>query len=275
MIRSHHCAAAVEVDNQLLDALPSDTLVATDLERVELVRGQWLQEAGTALKYVYFPTTAVVSLVSGMQDGGLAEVAVVGHEGVLGVCAFMGGGCALSSGVVQIAGHAWRMRAPVLAYHAARNDSVMLPLLRYTQALFVQLAQTSACHRCHSLHQQLCRWLLLHQERHQCNDILVTHEGIANLLGVRRETVTACASRLQSEGMIRYRRGHLTILDRKGLEHQSCECYEVIKSAYDRLSQGCVPMPAAAPHREVDGGRMLSDTVQPPRRPAALLTLPI
>ncbi len=177
MASANYRTSATNVHNQLLAAWPSEVWahVGSDLERVELVQGQTLHEAGTALKYVYFPISAVVSLVSGMQDGGSAEVAVVGHEGVVGVCAFMDGAVALSGGEVQTAGHAWRMRAPVLANHVARHAAMALPLLRYTQALLVQLAQTAACNRHHSLHQQLCRWLLLHQDRHRCDEFLVTH----------------------------------------------------------------------------------------------------
>lgn len=149
----------------------------------------------------------------------------------------------------------------------------MLPLLRYTQALLVHLAQTSACNRHHSLQQQLCRWLLLHQDRHQSNDFLVTHERMANLLGVRRETVTACALRLQKSGLIRYARGHLAILDRRGLEGQSCECYEVVRLAYERLGNDGLPPLRAAANRHAYKGHMLPTAMQAMRPAATLLAL--
>jgi CRP-like cAMP-binding protein len=239
-----------------------------------LAQGQTLQEAGATARHVYFPTTAVVSLVSGMRDGCTAEVAVVGSEGMVGVCAFMGGGGALSAGVVQTAGGAWRMPAAVLARHAAGNEALMLPLLRYTQALFVQLAQTSACNRHHSLHQQLCRWLLLHQDRHVGDDLLVTHERIADLLGVRRESVTTGALKLQKSGLIRYARGHIAILDRRGLEDHSCECYAVVRSAYDQLRRGAPQPPPAARLRPPGVGDLLPRMVQPLRRPAVAALAP-
>jgi CRP-like cAMP-binding protein len=243
MFTSHIRSDSLDADNQLLAALPRDVRaqLEPDLTRVELAQGRTLQEAGLPLKFVYFPSTAVVSLVSDMQDGGSAEVAVVGQEGVVGVCACMGGGNALSGGVVQTAGFAWRMGANVLARHAARQAPVMAPLMRYTQALFVQLAQNSACNRHHSLLQQLCRWLLQHQDRQQGHDLLVTQERIAQLLGARRETITACAQTLQKSGLIRYARGHLAVLDRQGLEDHSCECYGVVKSVYDELRDGSPP----------------------------------
>ncbi len=266
--------AATDTGNQLLATLPSDTWrhIEPDLEHVELAQGRTLQEAGAASQHVYFPTTAVVSLVLGMRDGGSAEVAVVGNEGMVGVCALMGGGDALSGGVVQTAGHGWRMRASALVRHAALHEAAMLPFLRYTQALFVQLAQTSACHRHHSFHQQLCRWLLLHQDRHLGNDMLVTHERIAVLLGVRRETVTASALKLQRSGLIRYARGHIAILDRGGLEAHSCECYAVVKSAYDKLRGGVPPAVPATVYRRVDNVRVLPQAAHAQRQSAAALS---
>lgn len=266
--------AATETGNQLLANLPSDTWrhIEPDLERVELVQGQTLQRPGAALKYVYFPASAVVSLVSGMQDGGSAEVAVVGHEGMVGVCAFMGDGSALSIGVVQTAGHGWRMPAPVLASHAARHEALMLTLLQYTQALLVQLAQTSACQRHHSLLQQLCCWLLQHQDRNRSHELLVTQERIADLLGVRRETVTERAQQLQKSGLISYARGHVAILDRKGLEAHSCECYAVVKAAYDKLGGGLSPAPLADQSQRVDAGRVLPLPVRALRKPASSAT---
>lgn len=244
--------------SQLLDALPSTEWerLHPDLQHVDLEQGRMLHQAGSALQHVYFPTTAIVSLVSGMQDGASAEVAVVGYEGMVGISAFMGGGSPLGSAVVQTAGHGWRMRASDLARHAARSEAVMLPLLRYTQALFTQLAQTSACNRHHSLDQKLCCWLLSHRDRHLSQDLRVTHEHMAGMLGVRRETVTAGALKLQQAGLIRYARGCVSILDCIGLEARSCECYAVVKSAYDRLRLHAQPLlPAAARQRywPVDG----------------------
>lgn len=266
--------ACADTGNLLLDTLPSDAWqhVELDLELVDLAQGCTLQEAGAALQYVYFPTSAVVSLVLGMRDGGSAEVAVVGNEGMVGVCALMGGVAALSGGVVQTAGQCMRMRALVLARHAARHEAVMLPFLRYTQALFVQLAQTSACHLHHSIDQRLCRWLLAHQDRHPGNDLMVTHERIADLLGVRRETVTGSALKLQRRGLICYARGHITILDRGGLKDHSCECYAVVRSVYNKLGSGVLPAPLAAVHWRVDdgGGAPLKPT-QALRRPAVAL----
>jgi len=264
--------AANDTGNQLLAKLPSDAWhrLKADLERIELTQGQTLQEAGAPLQYVYFPTTAVVSLVSGMRDGGSAGLAMVGNEGMVGVCAFMGGGDALSGGVVQTAGHGWRMLAAALACHAASQESVMLPLLRYAQALFVQLGQTSACHCHHSVQQQLCCWLLLHQDRHPGNDLLLTHERIADLLGVRRETVTSGAFKLQKLGLIRYARGHIVILDRRGLEDCSCECYAVVKSAYDKLSDEVLVEPRATGRPGVDNRRMLTQAAPALRQPDSL-----
>ena len=243
--------------SQLLDALPANEWerMHPDLQHVDLEQGQTLHEAGRALQHVYFPTTALVSLVSGMQDGASAEVAVVGHEGMVGVGAFMGGGASQSSAVVQTSGYGWRMRATDLGNHAARSEAVMLPLLRYTQALFAQLAQTSACHRHHSLDQQLCCWLLKHRDRQLSQDLRVTHEHMAGLLGVRRETVTAGALKLQQAGLIRYVRGCVSLLDCIGLEARSCECYSVVKSAYDRLRTHAPPrMPAFAAQRHWSSG---------------------
>ena len=271
MINSTFRMVAIDSGNQLLAQLGDEAWqhFEPDLEPVELTRGRTLQEAGAKLQYVYFPTSAVVSLVSSMRDGGSTEVAVVSNEGMVGVCAFMGGGTALSDGVVQTSGHAWRMPAPALASHAARHAAVMLPLLRYAQALFVQLAQASACHRRHTFHQQLCCWLLLQHDHHPGNDLRVTQEHIAELLGVRRETVTAGAVKLQKSGLIRYSRGHIVIQDRKGLEGQSCECYAVVRSAYDRLSDAPLAEPPSAGYRHAVHGCIPLDGGPDTRRRAA------
>jgi CRP-like cAMP-binding protein len=226
-------------NNQLLASLPPDVtgVLQSRIVPVELAAGDMLYEAGTVLRYVYFPVTAVVSLVSPLQDGACAEVAVVGSEGVAGVCAFMGGGKALSSAVVQRPGLAWRMSARDIADLARHVAPVMQQLLRYTQALFTHMAQTSACHRHHALAPQLCRWLLQHLDRQVGDEMRVTQERIAGMLGVRREGVTGAALQLQREGLIRYSRGRIRVLDRRGLERQSCECYSVVEQAYERLRE--------------------------------------
>ena len=233
--------------NQLLAALPPEASNAarSRLEAVALTTGTLLYEAGTVLRHVYFPVTSVVSLVSPLRDGSCAEVAVVGHEGVVGVCAFMGGGKALSSAVVQHPGLAWRMSARDITDLARDADPVMQQLLRYTQALFTHMAQTSACNRHHVLDTQLCRWLLQHLDRQSGDELRVTQERIAGLLGVRREGVTAAASKLQRAGLIRYHRGCIQVLDRRGLEQHSCECYSVVRQAYDRLCDGASAWPQA------------------------------
>jgi len=223
--------------NQMLAALPllEWRRLEPHLELVELPTGAMLYESGVVLQHVYFPATTVVSLVSSMQDGTSVEVAVVGSEGIVGVCAFMGGGHALSGAVVQGPGHALRMPARSIAWHANRSEALMQQLLCYTQALFTHMAQTSACNRHHALDQQLCRWLLLNLDRRKGSEIVVTHERIANMLGVRREGVTGAALKLQKAGLIQYRRGRMAILDRAGLEERSCECYAVVRRAHDRL----------------------------------------
>lgn len=226
--------------NQVLAAIPAAEwrLIESQLDWVELPLGAMLYEAGVVLQHVYFPVTAIVSLVSSMKDGASAEVAVVGNEGVVGVCAFMGGGRALSGAVVQSAGQALRMSAESIACHAWQSESVMQQLLCYTQALFAHMAQTSACNRHHALDQKLCRWLLLNLDRRDGNVMHVTQEQIADMLGVRRESVTASALKLQKAGVIQYRRGRLSVLDRTGLEARSCECYPVVREAYDRMCAG-------------------------------------
>ena len=224
--------------NQLLAAMRTAQWqrLEADLEWVELPRDRMLYRAGSELRHVYFPVSATVSLVSSMEDGAATEVAVVGSEGVVGVCAFMGGGPALSGAVVQRAGHGWRMSAGSIARHTQRSAEVLQPLLRYTQALFTHLAQTSACNQHHALEQQLCRWLLLHVDRQAGGELEVTQERIAGMLGVRREGVTGAALKLQKDGLIRYVRGRIAISDRQGLEARCCECYSVIRQADDRLS---------------------------------------
>lgn len=227
-------------NNQLLAALPPDvtSLLQSRIVSVDLPVGKMLYEAGTVLSHVHFPVTAVVSLVSHLHDGACAEAAMVGREGVVGVCAFMGGGKALSSAVVQRPGLAWRMSARDVADLARDCEPMLQELLRYTQALFTHMAQTSACNRHHALAPQLCRWLLQHLDRQASDEMRITQERIAGMLGVRRESVTEVALQLQREGLISYTRGHIRVLDRQGLEQQSCECYGVVKRAYAQLCGG-------------------------------------
>jgi CRP-like cAMP-binding protein len=229
--------------NKLLAALPiaQRQQLQPDLEWVEMLPGATLYDAGTVPQYVYFPATAILSLVCSLQDGGSAELAMVGNEGVVGVSAFMGGGCALSRAIVHGAGHALRMPAKTVASHARRSQDVMLQLLRYTQALITHMAQTAACNRHHALDQQLCRWLLFNLDRRDDNDVAVTHERIAEMLGVRRESVTGGAVKLQKAGLIRYGRGRISVLDRTGLERAACECYSVVRQAYDRILSDWTP----------------------------------
>ncbi len=206
-----------------------------NLELVDLPLGKVVYEPGVTLKYVYFPTTAIISLLYVMENGASAEIAVVGNEGVVGVSLFMGGGSTSSRGVVQSAGKGYRLAAQLVKKEFHKAGPVIHLLLRYTQALITQMAQTAGCNRHHSLDQQLCRWLLLSLDRLQGNELVMTQELIANMLGVRREGVTEGASKLQKAGLIKYARGHINVLDRQGLERRSCECYAVVKKEYDRL----------------------------------------
>ena len=224
-------------DNQLLAALPPPDWDRwlPQLERVSMPLGQVVYESGRTLSHVYFPTTAIVSLLYVMENGASAEIAVVGHEGVVGISLFMGGESTPSRAVVQSAGEGWRLRAAAIKEEFNRSHPVMHLLLRYTQALITQMAQTAVCNRHHSLDQQLCRWLLLSLDRLPGNELVMTQELIANMLGVRREGVTDAALKLQKLGLIRYARGHITVLDRPGLAARTCECYEVVKKDYDRL----------------------------------------
>ena len=197
--------------------------------------GQVLSEAGTTLKHVYFPTTAIISLLYVMRNGASAEIAVVGNEGIVGISLFMGGVTTPSRAVVQSAGYCIRLPSQHLLEEFDKSGPVLHLLLRYTQALITQMAQTAVCNRHHSLDQQLCRWLLLSRDRLRSNDLVMTQELIANMLGVRREGVTEAAQKLQQAGLIRYFRGHISIIDRLGLEARTCECYAVVKAEYDRL----------------------------------------
>jgi CRP-like cAMP-binding protein len=223
--------------NHLLAALPHAEFerMLPHLELVPMPLGEALYESGGRLQHVYFPTTSIVSLLYVMEDGASAEIAVVGNEGILGISLFMGGETTPSRAVTQSAGFGYRMKAQVLKTEFNRAGPVMHLLLRYTQALITQMAQTAVCNRHHSLEQQLCRWLLLSLDRLNSNQLNMTQELIANMLGVRREGVTEAAGKLQREGLISYSRGHITVLDRAKLEHSSCECYAVVKKEFDRL----------------------------------------
>jgi CRP-like cAMP-binding protein len=223
--------------NELLAALPEEKLQRWQphLEFVKMRVGDVLYESGDTLEHAYFPTTAIVSLLYQLQNGASAEIAVVGNEGILGVSLFMGGGSTPSRAVVQSAGHGFRLRAQLMKDEFDRAGPVLRLLLRYTQALITQMSQTAVCNRHHSLDQQLCRWLLLSLDRLRGYQLDMTQELIGNMLGVRRGTVTESALQLQQAGLIRYARGHITVLDRRGLEKRSCECYSVVKREYDRL----------------------------------------
>jgi CRP-like cAMP-binding protein len=223
--------------NQLLAALPADHLERWQaaLEPVDMPLGAALYESGVAMTDVYFPCTSIVSLLYVMEDGASAEIAVVGNEGIVGVAVFMGGETTPSRAVVQSAGRGFRVRGQWLRNEFERSAPVLHLLLRYTQALITQMAQTAVCNRHHSLDQQLCRWLLLSLDRLQEPQLVMTQELIANMLGVRREGVTEAAGALQRDGLISYRRGHITVLDRAGLERRTCECYAVVRKEYDRL----------------------------------------
>ena len=223
--------------NKLLAALPHTEwqILLPHLEWVEMPLGKVLSESGSTLSHVYFPTTAIVSLLYVMENGASAEIAVVGNEGVVGISLFMGGESTTSRAVVQSAGEGFRLNARFLKEEFNRSVPLMHLLLRYTQALITQMSQTAVCNRHHSMDQQLCRWLLLSLDRLQGDELVMTQELIANMLGVRREGVTEAAVKLQKAGLIRYARGHIKILDRLGLEKRSCECYGVVKKEYDRL----------------------------------------
>jgi CRP-like cAMP-binding protein len=222
--------------NRLLRALPEEIRERWQphLESVDLRLGQVLYEAGGPLSHVYFPTSSIVSLLNVMRNGASAEIAVVGNEGIVGVSLFMGGGSTPSRGVVQSAGKSYRLLARVLQ-EEFELPPVLHLFLRYTQALITQMAQTAVCNRHHSLDQQLCRWLLLSLDRLPGNELVMTQELMANMLGVRREGVTESARALQKAGLIKYTRGRILALNRPGLEARSCECYQVVKTEYDRL----------------------------------------
>jgi CRP-like cAMP-binding protein len=223
--------------NRLLGALPDEDYrrLQPHLEPAPLVLGWALYESGDRQAHVYFPTEGIVSLLYVMENGASAEIAVTGNEGLIGISLFMGGGSTPSRAIVQSAGHAYRLSADILKREFERGASLQHLLLRYTQALITQMAQTAVCNRHHTVEQQLCRWLLLSLDRLSSSEIHMTQELIANMLGVRREGVTEAAGRLQESGLIRYQRGQIVVLDRPGLEERVCECYAVVKRECDRL----------------------------------------
>ena len=223
--------------NHLLAALPTAEFepLAAHLELVPLSLGEMLYEPGGQLQHAYFPTNGIVSLHYVMEDGASAESAGVGNEGVVGISLFMGGNTTPSAAVVQTAGHAYRLEGRKLLQEFNRAGLMQRLLLRYTQALLTQVSQTAACNRHHSVEQQLCRWLLLTLDRKSTNELIMTQELIASMLGVRREGITEAAGNLQRAGFISYRRGHIAVLDRTGLETRVCECYAVVKTELNRL----------------------------------------
>jgi CRP-like cAMP-binding protein len=223
--------------NRILAALPAAELarLTPHLERVPLPLGAVIYESGGEQGYVYFPASGIVSLLYVMNDGSAAEIAVVGREGMVGIALFMGGETTPSRAVVQSAGSAYRLEAALIKAEFARGGSLQRVLLLYTQALITQMTQTAVCNRHHVLEQQLCRWLLLSLDRLPSSDLVMTQQLIANMLGVRREGVTEAAGRLQADGLIRYRRGRISVLDRAKLEKRACECYGVVRRECDRL----------------------------------------
>lgn len=223
--------------NRLLARLPPEEMerLLPHLGRVSFTLGEVVYESGGRQSYIYFPTTAIISLLYLMENGSSAEIGVAGCEGLVGVALFMGGETVPNRAVVQSAGAAFRMRAKVLREEFARGGTFQRLLLRYTQALMTQMSQTAVCNRLHTIEQQLCRWLLLSLDRLDSDELVMTQELIANMLGVRREGVTNAAGRLQENGLISYARGRITVLDRRGLEAAVCECYRVVKDEYDRL----------------------------------------
>jgi len=237
--------------NHILDALPPEVQgrIFGHLELIPQKLGEVLYESGDTLRYVYFPIDSIVSLLYILEDGSSAEISVVGNEGLVGVSLFMGGESTTSRAIVQSAGSAYRLSGQRLKNEFNRHAELMALLLRYTQSLLTQMAQTAVCNRHHSIDQQLCRWLLLSLDRLPNNNLTMTQELIANMLGVRREGVTEAAGKLQRLGVIDYRRGHITVLDRPKLEALCCECYAVVKRETDRL----LPYPTSGTYRRLCG----------------------
>jgi CRP-like cAMP-binding protein len=223
--------------NWLLDALPRENYQQLQpyLERITLSLGEVVYEAGGQMGCVYFPTTSHVSLLYTMVNGATAEMGLVGNEGVVGIALFMGGETTPNRAVVQGAGAAYKLKAQTMRDEFRRGGEFQLLLLRYTQALITQISQTAVCNRLHSVEQRLCRWLLLTHDRTHSDELQMTQEFISNMLGMRREGVTRAAGRLQEKGLISYMRGHITILNRQGLEATVCECYAVVRAEHDRI----------------------------------------
>jgi CRP-like cAMP-binding protein len=223
--------------NHLLAALPVDEFarLKPDLESVSMALGEVLYESGDKMTHIYFPTTAIISLLYIMENGATAEIGIAGNNGLIGIALFMGGETTSSRAVVQSAGGAVRMKAGALKKAFALGGVFQNILLRYTQSLMTQISQTAVCNRLHSVEQQLCRWLLINHDQLQTDKLVMTHDLIANMLGVRREGVSIAAGNLQKKKLIRYVRGTITVLDRQGLENAACECYQVVKDEYDRL----------------------------------------
>jgi CRP-like cAMP-binding protein len=223
--------------NHLIAALPEDEFIRLkpNLEPVSLSLGEVIYESGEQLDYIYFPTTAIISLLYIMENGSTAEIGMAGNDGLVGIALYMGGSTTPSRAVVQSAGNAFRMPSKALKDEFSRGGVFQKILLRYTQSLMTQISQTAVCNRLHSVEQQLCRWLLINHDLLQTNKLIMTHDLIANMLGVRREGVSIAAGHLQKEGLIKYVRGTITMLDRDALERAACECYRVVKDEYDRL----------------------------------------
>lgn len=239
--------SAVADHNQLLAQLPPDARARIDsrLTKVDLQLGDVIYEAGQAPEYVYFPVDSIISLLYVMSDGASVEIAVVGYEGVVGIAVFMGGDSTPSRAVVQSAGSAYRLPAATLKEAFSQYPDIRMVMLRYTQALITQMSQTAVCNRHHTIEQQLCRWLLLSMDRLPTNELAMTQELIANMLGVRREGVTEAAGKLQRQGVIHYTRGHIRVLDRGALEQLCCECYAAVRTETDRL-QSFTPPPGSS-----------------------------
>ncbi len=223
--------------NHLLSSLPEDEFkrLEPELKPVELDLGEVIYESGETLDHVYFPTTAIISLLFIMENGSTAEIGMAGNDGLVGIALFMGGSTTPNRAVVQSAGKAFKIRSKALKFEFHLGGAFQNVLLRYTQYLMTQISQTAVCNRLHSVEQQLCRWLLINHDLLQSNKLIMTHDLIANMLGVRREGVSIAAGHLQKKGLIRYVRGTITMLDRSGLETAACECYQVVKEEYDRL----------------------------------------
>jgi CRP-like cAMP-binding protein len=230
--------------NHLLAALPEADYarLLPDLELIQMPLGWAVYESGGRMSYLYFPTTSIVSLLYVMENGASAEIAITGNEGLVGISSFMGGESTPSRAVVQSAGTGYRLKASVVKREFAIGGNLQHLALRYTRALITQMAQTAVCNRHHALDQQLCRWLLLSLDRLAGNELSMTQELIANMLGVRREGVTEAAGKLQHDGLIHYSRGHITVLDRAKLEQRVCECYAVVKKEFDRLLPYKLPL---------------------------------